>query len=109
MPQQQDAELIRDRFNKAIRYIIAEQLAPDVITIARELHMHQPNLSQIGHNKRYPTIEVLSGICRRYRVSPEYLLLGTGTLFSAPTSTPKKIPKKPPKPQKVTQPKIKTA
>lgn len=103
MPQQQDAELIRDRFNKAIRYIIAEQLAPDVTTIAHELHMHQPSLSQIAHNKRYPTIEVLAGICLRYRVSPEYLLIGTGSIFAdIPASDTIKKPK-------VTQAKTKIA
>jgi transcriptional regulator with XRE-family HTH domain len=75
---------LRDRFNRAVRHIIAEQLAGSAIVIAAAIDSHQPHLSAVMNNKRMPTINMLVNLCKAYNISPEYLLLGSGEIFRIP-------------------------
>ncbi len=72
---------VSKRFIKAIKYIIAEDLAGSSSEVAERIGTHQPTISFIKKGQRSPTVDMICNLCDIYNINPSWLLLGKGDMF----------------------------
>ena len=69
---------INERVTKALSVLQKDMRLTD---IAAEIGVTQPKLSEILAFRMAAGLDVISGLCVRFSVSPDYLLLGLGGMF----------------------------
>jgi hypothetical protein len=78
---------IRDRFFKAMRYLIAEQKVKNKSEFALSLGWTVQNMVRAEKSDMWIPIWHVYYICEIYHVNPNWLLLGQGEMFSTKKST----------------------
>lgn len=76
-------DLITKRFLMAKNQVIALRIdgIRNDTQFAQSIGEYQQNLSKMENGERYPTLDMIGNLCRVYRVSPTWLILGTGKMF----------------------------
>ena len=75
---------ISDRFFKALDFLKDKRRIKGLQTFTREFGLNYGNMNTLKHNrdKRTFRVEYLAYLAERYGVSCEWLLLGTGPMFT---------------------------
>lgn len=72
---------VGERFLKAMRQIIADELAADTIEFAAKVGMYHQNIAGIKRKERYPTTDALVNLCNEFAINPAWILLGEGKMY----------------------------
>ena len=74
---------VRERVVRSVKRIIADRKdTPSKDILARRIGTSPAAVSLWETGSRWPTVEDMVNLCKRYGVSAEYLLLGEGEIFS---------------------------
>lgn len=69
---------INERVTQVINLLLKEWT---LTSLASELGVTQPKLSEILASRTAAGLDVISGLCIRFSVSPDWILLGLGGIF----------------------------
>ena len=84
MIEKKHSKLVAARFLKAMKQIIANGIegVKNQTDFVEKVGEYKQSITKIASGTRYPTIDVLCNTCLLFKVSPGWLLLGQGEMFS---------------------------
>lgn len=73
---------VSKRFIKAMRFIIANEMADNVSDFAEQIGAYQSAISFIKKGERYATLDMVCTMCEKFNVNPSWILLNKGEMFN---------------------------